>query len=784
MQEPVVTVAATPYKIVFTYPGSGSATQVPYTFKIFQAADLVVQKFDTNGALIATLALGTDYTLDGIQVSTGGNVYLTTALTTGQTLVAFRDPAAAQNTVLQEGGQYSAAAVMAALDLLTMEVQAVKDRSLRAPHVPGSESPVDSAFTLPSATNRANKTLFFDALGNPTTGAPPASGIISAAMQPVTAAATLAAARAAMGPWGDALVTASGSTTARSLSARAADLINVKDYGAKGDATTDDTAAIQAAITAASVAVSDVYIPAGTYKITAPLNIPITGGLRIFGSGKTVSILKASGTFASIFNIGTTGAQTIRGCFQDLQCNAMSATVQYGIYGSRVEEHDFERVACWGFTVAGFSIGFGYCNNYLNAEASYNTGNGFEFNTDYAGGGNNANNFIGCLALANTGWGIKARSGYGLDILGCTIEQNQKGGILTNAMSGVRIKSYFEGNAITGITYTTPAVTVKADIVLNGSNTDTDMNASFPSQGVVIEACNTAPRNTSNAFVWNAGGIDISIRGCSTNSPGFVPVLAEHYNNAYKGQGVIIESCSSFTTQISEVGATAGINNTAAAILKIVCPLLNIEKRNYAVTDQNLWTAIVGGSAVTYRRSTTASLYRLKNADVWELASSASGSSQAFGFTLTATDYPDLVGKQVWFGMWVYCTDASCYALPYCDQQTFNSNPTALGVWTLLAVSFMWPASGTITLGAYKTGGNTGSVFLAAPMLARIGASHEDVIGLTPKYLQWQGTAAPVAGTWAVGNRVLNSVPTVGQPKAWSCTVAGSPGTWVSEGNL
>jgi len=45
-------------------------------------------------------------------------------------------------------------------------------------------------------------------------------------------------------------------------------------------------------------------------------------------------------------------------------------------------------------------------------------------------------------------------------------------------------------------------------------------------------------------------------------------------------------------------------------------------------------------------------------------------------------------------------------------------------------------------------------------------------------------SAVPTAGTWAVGDRVFNSVPVVGQPKSWVCTVAGTPGTWVSEGNL
>ena len=46
------------------------------------------------------------------------------------------------------------------------------------------------------------------------------------------------------------------------------------------------------------------------------------------------------------------------------------------------------------------------------------------------------------------------------------------------------------------------------------------------------------------------------------------------------------------------------------------------------------------------------------------------------------------------------------------------------------------------------------------------------------------GSVVPSAGTWARGDRVFNSLPAVGSPKSWVCTVAGSPGTWVSEGNL
>jgi hypothetical protein len=48
----------------------------------------------------------------------------------------------------------------------------------------------------------------------------------------------------------------------------------------------------------------------------------------------------------------------------------------------------------------------------------------------------------------------------------------------------------------------------------------------------------------------------------------------------------------------------------------------------------------------------------------------------------------------------------------------------------------------------------------------------------------WQTTAAPATGAWAVGDQSTNSTPVVGQPKGWMCTVAGTPGTWVSTGNL
>jgi hypothetical protein len=49
------------------------------------------------------------------------------------------------------------------------------------------------------------------------------------------------------------------------------------------------------------------------------------------------------------------------------------------------------------------------------------------------------------------------------------------------------------------------------------------------------------------------------------------------------------------------------------------------------------------------------------------------------------------------------------------------------------------------------------------------------------KGVRWS-TAAPTAGTWAVGDIVFNSSPSLGRPRSWVCTKAGTPGTWTAAG--
>lgn len=87
---------------------------------------------------------------------------------------------------------------------------------------------------------------------------------------------------------------ASGNQQIGSVLSKTMPVYNVKhaDWGAVGDGSTDDTTAIQSAITAIAAAGGGVlYFPWGTYKVTDTLNIDNTS-IKICGDGAEHSIIK------------------------------------------------------------------------------------------------------------------------------------------------------------------------------------------------------------------------------------------------------------------------------------------------------------------------------------------------------------------------------------------------------------------------------------------------------------------------------------------------------------
>ncbi len=107
-----------------------------------------------------------------------------------------------------------------------------------------------------------------------------------------------------------------GSATLRSPSDRLSDVINVRDYGAKCDGVSDDTTAINLAVTLAlgvrarSNGGATIEIPAGRCMISGAIivNLKVNSAIAIRGAGMhTTEIVQTSGTDGFVFNVPAGG---------------------------------------------------------------------------------------------------------------------------------------------------------------------------------------------------------------------------------------------------------------------------------------------------------------------------------------------------------------------------------------------------------------------------------------------------------------------------------------------
>lgn len=121
---------------------------------------------------------------------------------------------------------------------------------------------------------------------------------------------------------------------------------NVKDYGATGNGSTDDTTAIRAAITAARAGSQKVFFPPGTYKISGALDVGggSPGGLTVFGNGwdSRISIAAGANCYAFTFNNVFTLGAVIRDL--NIECNGDAQSGGGGIDAEGAIICSFERL--------------------------------------------------------------------------------------------------------------------------------------------------------------------------------------------------------------------------------------------------------------------------------------------------------------------------------------------------------------------------------------------------------------------------------------------------------
>jgi len=300
-----------------SYTANGTQTTFPYTFKIFEDADLLVILRNNTTGVETTQTLTTDYTVTNAGNDAGGNVVFGTAPASGNTVFIRRVLDATQTTDYVENDPFPAESHEDALDKLTMLIQQGALDEDRAILFPESDAGAGLNNVLPSSVARASSFLTFDGGGNVTVtsvsdpGAPSTITKQNFTGDGSTVAFTLAADPGGAGTGvsiyidgvyqnrdtytisGTSLIfteapplnasveylsyriTNIGATTAdavtytpsgtgaeaRTVANKLGEFVSVKDFGAVGDGVTDDTAAIQDALNA----VKKVYVPDGTY---------------------------------------------------------------------------------------------------------------------------------------------------------------------------------------------------------------------------------------------------------------------------------------------------------------------------------------------------------------------------------------------------------------------------------------------------------------------------------------------------------------------------------------
>lgn len=406
----------------------------------------------------------------------------------------------------------------------------------------------------------------------------------------VGALALAALPKAEAAPFSTFAYAATGAPTNRTTANRLADVINVKDYGAKGDGITNDGVAIQAAFDAAYGPASSphgatftinkgVFFPAGKYLVDQQLFLNNVQGAWIFGAGQNATQLVYTGTNSKLPGGDLTSLLTCR-------------TLTYShIQGITFDATASNAAACVQLTNFAALANDGTGNSWVDCGFIGGSIDGFLCTLDGSQQLGSEEFFANCL-FANCQRGIAINSGNALNytIIGCQFSNcvqaiwcvvgsiNAIIGCSFNNPSFASFTGTISGTTLTVQSGLSGTVQVGQFVYGTGINNGTQILSGSGTTWTVDRVWTVGPETiTCSALdIWVKQDQGLSVIGCISVSPNFcsasiVWIAGCRHNPAVAGglwNGVIadlddffpiIEGCSG--------GANSGIYGKAASKL-------------------------------------------------------------------------------------------------------------------------------------------------------------------------------------------------------------------------
>ena len=589
-------------------------------------------------------------------------------------------------------------------------------------------------------------------------------------------------------------------------------VVNVKAYGAKGDGATNDTAAIQAALAAA--AGKALYFPTSSsfYAISDELTIPT--GTTVYGDGwgskvKQTAVNKnlfVAGKFCLIEGLhligrgaGATDFTKNSGVFADLVGNF---TVQ-NCFIEQFEGSGVEVRRCRDYNIINNFFFANIWSNYLSGVPGASTADILLYSAQV-----NSSRIIisGNFCLSNNSQGIYADAlGGNGDII-----------IANNICVALDPTTCTEAGAWTEFVMTTNASALQRrhGIIVSYSNQSqggprtvihgnlcrnngwTGIYKDGISQGAVLITANVCTNNGYGISNSLSGGVWIYADGNERVENNYISGFK---NTDTTGSGSITVYSTVTPTKRSVVcnntikdSASCGIYiGTNAALIDIVGNTLLDIARDGILWAPNTGLTDVGGHRIVSNR----------------ISRNSGTARPAINLTFAASTLPIVLEKNEFIG-----SDNTTASAVNCGIYVTGTAPALAQVIGNRFDKFYygyyndtaWTGRNFDALLERNivSNCNTGFVVRANSNNVTVPLVDNRFINTTSEFgadgffdcgritqkagqrLMWESTSVPAVGSWAVGDRSQNRTPVVGDPKAWVCTVAGTPGTWVSEGNL